>query len=41
MIPIFKDGFYSVKIENYERHFLTLWELIAFISKIDLHSQQN
>lgn len=33
--------YYTVIIGNYERHFLTAWELIAFLSGTDLIIQQN
>jgi hypothetical protein len=36
-----KNGFYTVKLENYECHFLTAWETIAFISGTDLIIQKN
>ena len=36
-----KKGFYTVKIDNYERHFFTAWETIAFLSGTDLKIQKN
>jgi hypothetical protein len=33
--------FYSVKTPDCERHFLTVWQTIAFISNINLETQKN
>jgi hypothetical protein len=33
--------FYTVVKKDHERHFLTLWQTIAFISKIDTEAQKN
>lgn len=34
-------GFYTVKMGTIERHFFTLWQLIAFLSGTDLETQKN
>ncbi len=36
-----KHGYYTIKMIDCERHFLTMWELIAFLSKTDLITQKN
>jgi hypothetical protein len=33
--------FYTVATPEGERHFFTLWEMIAFISEINLEAQKN
>jgi hypothetical protein len=33
--------FYTVVKKNHERHFLTAWQTIAFLSKINLDAQKN
>lgn len=41
MILKINGSFYTVKFQHYERHFLTLWELIAFLASINLEAQKN
>ena len=41
MIPKKENGFYTVIVGNYERHFFSLWETIAFLSSINLEIQKN
>lgn len=33
--------FYTVVTPECERHFLTAWQVIAFLSKINLETQKN
>jgi hypothetical protein len=35
------NGFYTVKIGQFERCFLTAWQLIAFLSGTDETTQKN
>jgi len=35
------NGFYTVRMGTIERHFLTLWQLIGFLSGIDENQQKN
>lgn len=36
-----KNGFYTIQLIDHERHFLTAWEAISFLSKINLSIQKN
>ena len=36
-----KNGAFTLQYKNYDLHFLALWHMIAYISKIDLVTQQN
>jgi hypothetical protein len=36
-----KTVFYTVVNPEGENHFFTLWEMISFLSKIDLEVQKN
>ena len=35
------NGLYTVKMRTIERHFLTLWQLIGFLSGIEELIQKN
>ena len=39
--PRKQNGFYTVKFNDHERHFFTMWELIAFLSGTDTNLQNN
>jgi len=41
MKPIFKDGFYTLDFGSYERHFLSHYDLIVFLTGVNLLIQQN
>jgi hypothetical protein len=36
-----KDGFFTIQLKDCQRHFLTAWEAIAYLSKINLLTQKN
>ncbi len=36
-----EKDFYTVKSKHHENHFLALWQLIAFLVKIDTEAQKN
>lgn len=37
----FKEGFYTLNFEYYERHFLSHYDLIVFLTGIKTTIQQN